>query len=123
MGSGWWPIDAEEIDLILKNLNLKTLGRGRIRDWGRQIKATNGPLEVEEESMEMLNPDKASDEANLASEEARKGGGRRKRGIRGKGEDEGVKITPSSLAAGREGWDFFKERGERFFCQRGFSKY
>jgi hypothetical protein len=72
-----------------KKKNLKTLGRSWIQVWGRQIEAANRPSEVE--LVETLNPDKAfneaslaSDEASLASEEARKGGGRRKRGIRGK---------------------------------------
>jgi hypothetical protein len=69
--------------------------------------AAIGPSEVEVEPIDPLNRDKspgatdrASDEAIGASEEARKGGGRRKRGERRMGEEEAVKIIASPLAAG-----------------------
>jgi hypothetical protein len=75
--------------------------------------------EVEEKPVDPLNQDKsprakdkASEEVSGASKEARKGGGRRKREKRGKGE-EAVKITTSPSSAGRlrEG-DFRRENGE-----------
>lgn len=77
-------------------------------------------LEVEEKPVDPLNQDKSprakdrtSEEVIGASEEARKGGGRRKREKRGKGEEEAVKITTSPSSAGRcrEG-DFRRENGE-----------
>jgi hypothetical protein len=107
------------IDLILKKTNLITCGSDRIRGWRRWMGAAIKP-EVEEKPVDPLNQDKsprakdrASEEAIEASEEARKGGGRRKREKREKGEEEAVKITTSPSSAGRfrEG-DFRREKGE-----------
>lgn len=47
-----------------KKSNLTTLGRGQIRGWGQAMEAANKPLEVEEEPVETLNQDKASNEAS-----------------------------------------------------------
>jgi hypothetical protein len=107
------------IDLTLKKSNIRTCGSDRIRGWRRWMGAAIRP-EVEEKPVDPLNQDKspgakdkASEEGIRASEEARKGGGRRKREKRGKGEEEAVKITTSPSSAGRcrEG-DFRRENRE-----------
>jgi len=84
--------------------------------------------EVEEKPRDPLNQDmsprakdKAYEEVSRASEDAKKGGGRRKREKRGKGEEEAVKITTSPSSAGRfrEG-DFRRENGE-FYRYRNWN--
>jgi len=96
------------IDLILKITNPRTSRKGRIRGWGRHVKAKIGSSTVKEKLEEMLYQDKSlrtmdkiSEEAVWASEDVRKGGGRRRRGVKGKGEEEVVKFTtPSSATIG-----------------------
>jgi len=79
------------------------------------------------ELVETLNPDNeaslASDEASLASEEARKGGGRRKRGIRGKrgrGAWEWKSLPPPQQPGERVGISSQREREGSDFFARGF---
>lgn len=66
--------------------------------------------------------DKTSKEVGGALKEARKRGGKRRRGVREKGKEEGIKTSPSSLAAKENGWSVFRKREESDFSSKEYFK-